>query len=147
MAKAVIVIIVIIGAVLFGLYVRETRPLATYEIQQRSIGSASLHVFVADTETKRTQGLMNITSLAQDTGMLFIFPDASPRKFWNKNTLLDLDLIWIADGRVVGISKLPAITQSGSIITVFSPGAISEVVEIPVGWVDAHGIKVGDKVE
>lgn len=146
----IVSIIIIIGAVgiaVFTAYVRETQPLASYEVKQLFIGGTSLRAYVADTEEKRTQGLMGVSELAADSGMLFIFPDTSPRKFWNKNTLLDLGLIWIADERVIGISKLPAITQSGNIITVSSPGAISDVVEVPVGWVDTHEIEVGDRVE
>jgi len=91
---------------------------------------------------------MGVTELVADVGMLFVFPDASPRTFWNKNTLIPLDLIWIASGRVVGVSSLPSITQSGNqIISLPSPNAVDWVLEVNAGWASARGIEAGKKVE
>ncbi|TSC78573.1 MAG: hypothetical protein G01um101429_749 [Parcubacteria group bacterium Gr01-1014_29] len=133
---------------MFTMYVRETNPLSMYQSKTLRIRETKLEVLIADTEEKRTKGLMNVTELADDTGMLFIFPNASQRTFWNKNTLIALDLIWITSGRVAGVSALPSITESGGqIVFVASPEAIDQIVEVPAGWVEAHGIKVGDRVE
>ena len=45
-------------------------------------------------------GLRNPNGLAfrPGTGMLFVFPDASPRSFWMKGMRFCLDIIWIEDG-------------------------------------------------
>lgn len=143
---SIVIIIGVVGGVVFTLYVRETQPLTAYETKTIRIGNAELEVFVADTTEKRTRGLMNISKLGADAGMIFIFPDASSRTFWNKNTLVSLDLIWIADGQVMGVSMLPAITQSGDIVYMSSPGAVNDVVEANAGWAAQHGIKAGDMV-
>ena len=144
---SIIIIVGIVGIVVFTMYVRETKPLSGYEIKTLQIGRAKLEVFIADTEEKRTRGLMGVTTLATDSGMLFTFPDSSLRTFWNKNTLVPLDLIWIADGRVVDISSLPSVTQSGNqIVTISSPEAVNWVVEVNAGWASAHGIQVEKEV-
>jgi|SRR3989344_779539 len=144
----IILILLVIGVVVFTAYMRETNPLSAYETKTLRIGETSLEVLVADTEEKRTKGLMNVTEFADDTGMLFIFPDASSRTFWNKNTLIPLDIIWIAGGRVAGVSSLPSITQSGNqIVSMPSPDAVDWVVEVNAGWALAHGIEVGVQVQ
>ncbi len=139
-----ILILVIAGFVVFSAYMREINPLNAYETKQIQINDANLEVLIADTEEKRTKGLMGVTELADGSGMLFIFPTVSARTFWNKNTLIPLDLIWIAGGRVVGVSSLPSITQSGNqIVSMPSPEAIDQVVEVNAGWAGAHGIQKG----
>jgi uncharacterized membrane protein (UPF0127 family) len=51
------------------------------------VGKTTLAVEIADTEPRRSQGLMFRKKLEPGHGMLFIFPDESPRGFWMKNTL------------------------------------------------------------
>lgn len=143
----IILVLVILGATLYTAYIMETQPLAGYETKIIRMGNSELEVLVADTEEKRTKGLMGVTKLTTDTGMLFIFPDSSPRTFWNKNTLIPLDLIWISNGNVVDISSLPSISQSNNqIISVPSSEAIDMVLEVNAGWVEAHGVEIGTAV-
>jgi len=144
---SIIIIVGVVGVVVFTMYVRETDPLSTYETKTIQMGNANLEVLIADSEEKRTNGLMGVTKLSTDTGMLFIFPDSSPRTFWNKNTLIPLDLIWISSGRVIGVSSLSSITQSGNhIISLPSPDAVDWVVEVNAGWVRARGVEIGTEV-
>lgn len=144
----IILILLILGSVLYVAYNMETKPLAGYDTKIIRVDNAELRVFVADTVEKRTQGLMNISEMEADTGMLFIFPDSALRTFWNKNTLIPLDLIWIAGGKVVGVSGLPSITQSNNqIVSIVSPEIIDTVLEVPAGWADTHGVDVGDTIK
>jgi uncharacterized membrane protein (UPF0127 family) len=62
-------------------------------------------------------------------GMIFTFPLATPQTFWNKNTLVDLDIYWMKGEMKVGQNQLPAITKSG-LTTISSPMAVDRVVEI-----------------
>lgn len=145
---SIVIVIGVVGIVLFAAYMRETNPLSVYETKTLQVGNAKLDVFVADTREKRTKGLMGVADLGPDAGMLFMFPNASPRTFWNKNTLIPLDLIWISSGRVIGVSSLPSIAESGNkIISLSSPSAADWVLEVNAGWVSAHGIEVGGRVE
>jgi uncharacterized protein len=152
MAKTIVILLLLIalfgvGVFLYGAYMNKTEPLAGYEMRTVRIGNTKVEAFVADTPEKRAQGLMEITRMDADTGMLFLFPNASPRTFWNKNTLMDLDLIWMLDKRVVGASRLPAITKSQEIVNIASPGPVHMVLEVPAGWVEEHAIQIGDFVE
>ena len=91
------------------------------------------------------RGLMERESLAEDRGMIFIFSDEKIRSFWMKNTLIPLDLIFMAaDGRVVDIKKDFLPCQSDPCETYSSAGPAKYVLEINAGQVDKNNIKPGD---
>ncbi len=57
------------------------------------------------TPEEQAQGLMFRESLPEKTGMLFLFGDGNVHRFWMKNTMIPLDMVWMdADGRVLFIS-------------------------------------------
>lgn len=87
-------------------------------------------LLVADTAEKQEKGLMFYRELDGVDGMVFVFPDKQTRSFWNKNTLMDLELLWIADDKLVGRSQLPSIEKSKEIVTVESPGPADKVIEL-----------------
>lgn len=69
-------------------------------------GSSIINAEIADSPDKWSTGLMNRQSLAENTGMLFVFPDSAPRSFWMKNTLIPLDIIFIDEkGTVINIEE------------------------------------------
>src|SRR5690606_18293913 len=65
-------------------------------------GGGKQHLFdveLALTPEEQMRGLMFREELADDGGMLFVFPDEQHRAFWMKNTLVPLDMVFIrADG-------------------------------------------------
>ena len=72
------------------------------------------------------------TSLPESSGMLFVFPEDADHSFWMKNTLIPLDMLFIArDGHIVGIHP-GAIPLSTSSISVGAPSAL--VLEVNGGW-------------
>lgn len=90
-------------------------------------------LLLADTETKWERGLMYVEKkedIEGKDGMIFQFSDSQTRMFWNKNTLSHLTLYWIQNGKIVGTSDLPSITESKNIVTVTSPSPVDTVIEI-----------------
>ena len=65
------------------------------------------HEFVVDvvnTDETRAKGLMFVENMPENKGMIFDFSHEKPLKFWMKNTLIPLDMIFFnAHGEVVHI--------------------------------------------
>jgi uncharacterized protein len=113
-------------------------------IESPSGRSSAVDVEVARTSAEQQQGLMFRQSLAPDAGMLFVFTVDGDHAFWMKNTLIPLDMIFIAaDASVVGVveSAEPQTTVPRS---VHAPSRY--VLEVNGGWSAAHQVKKGDRV-
>ena len=109
-----------------------------------SINGHELEVSLAEDEFKRNRGLMYVESMLPDHGMLFRWPDASPRSFWMKDTSLPLDIAFIAsDGSITNIEKM----QPFSLKSVLSTEPASCALEVNSGWFESHGVKPGDIVD
>jgi len=104
-----------------------------YKTINYSLQGMDHKLLVADTEQTWEKGLMfvkNRQDIGGLDGMIFQFPDTQMRTFWNKNTLSDLALYWIAKGKVLGTSDMPSITKTGVITTFTSPSPADIVIEI-----------------
>ncbi len=102
-------------------------------------------VEVADTPAKREMGLMYRTELADDRGMIFLFPNESQQSFWMKNTPRSLDIIFIGkDRKIVGIVEQ---ATPFSLDPRFVEGQSQFVFEINGGLSKRHGFKAGDSVQ
>lgn len=107
-------------------------------------GARRFRVRIADDPDERERGLMFVSVLPEDEGMLFDFGKPSPRAFWMKNTLIPLDIIFIgADGRIVNIARN---TTPYSLDPIPSAGPALGVLEIGGGLSAELGIKPGDRV-
>ena len=108
-------------------------------------GAVTVPVEIADTPDRRATGLMYRRDVAPDAGMLFLFAQASPQKFWMKNTPLPLDMIFIGPtAKIVGIvaDTKPFTTNP------LGPDEPSQyVLEVNAGFAAKHGLAVGDQVE
>jgi uncharacterized membrane protein (UPF0127 family) len=108
-------------------------------------GTVDVALEVADTPERQQRGLMYRNQLADGHGMLFVFDDDVDRTFWMKNTLIPLDMLFIAaDGVVVGIHP-DATPLSTASIAVGTPSRY--VLEVPGGWAARHGVAPGARVE
>jgi len=102
---------------------------------------------IADTPESQQQGLMNVPYLAKDRGMLFIFQDEQIRRFWMKNTLIPLDIIFINNKKqIVSISSnaQPAVGMPYEIFE--SQGPAQYVLEVTAGFTQDHQVKPGDQL-
>jgi uncharacterized protein len=112
------------------------------------VGHGASHQFtveIADTEATREYGLMFRKHLGDNEGMLFDFKSPQPVAFWMKNTLIPLDMLFIAaNGQVVSIAR-NATPMSETPIP--SGAAILGVLEIRGGRAAEIGVAPGDQVQ
>jgi uncharacterized membrane protein (UPF0127 family) len=107
-------------------------------------GEVEFLVEIADTAGKRQMGLQYRQNLADDRGMIFLFPTESVQTFWMKNTPISLDMIFInRDRKIVGIVER-AVPFSLDSRSVTEPSQF--VLEINGGLAQRHGIQIGDAV-
>jgi uncharacterized protein len=113
-------------------------------ISTKSGKERAVRVEIAGTPVKREMGLQYRNELADDQGMLFLFPREEVLAFWMRNTPIPLDMIFIgSDMKIVGIVH-EAVPFS---LTARSVGAPSRfVLEIKGGLAKQGGIEAGDTV-
>lgn len=113
------------------------------------LGEHLLTVEVVNTPGSITKGLSGRPKLTPD-GMLFVFPFAQHTTFWMPAMQFDLDIIWIKDGRVVGLEQaVPRPSPETSLQDLPrypSPGAVELVLELAAGRAKELGITVGTLV-
>lgn len=111
-------------------------------------GQINFEIEVADTDKKRRKGLMYREKLAENSGMLFVFPKSDIRSFWMKNTLIKLDMVFISkDLQVVYIAHSAPPCREMPCPGYSSIYPVRYVVELNGGACYRRGIKTGDKVE
>ena len=107
-------------------------------------GKHDFNIEVARTPDQHRQGLMFRQKLAPDAGMLFIYESEQPVSMWMSNTLIPLDMLFIAaDGKVVRVAER-AVPRSEEIISSGRPVLL--VLEVNGGIASKLGIKPGDRV-
>ncbi|MEL6278681.1 MAG: DUF192 domain-containing protein [Pseudomonadota bacterium] len=115
------------------------------EIVTIETAAGEIHVFaaeIADDADERAKGLMFRQDLGVDEGMLFIYERPGRVGFWMRNTLIPLDMIFVAPGgRIVHIHEnaIP-----GDETGISSQGVVRSVLEIRGGLSRRLGLAVGD---
>lgn len=104
----------------------------------------SFDVAIADTETERNTGLMDVRVLPDHQGMLFIFEESKPLTFWMANTPLSLDMLFVnEDMKIVRIHRA---TQPFSEERYGSDLPARYVLELIAGTAVNFDIQEGDSV-
>lgn len=101
-------------------------------------------VEVARTPEEQARGLMERQSLDPNRGMIFPYQPPQPVAFWMKNTLIPLDMIFIAPGGII-LRIEQAVPLS--LEPVGSGEAVEAVLEINAGRSAELGIAAGDRVD
>ena len=110
---------------------------------------ASLQIQVVDSYETRERGLMCITDLPRDAGMIFVFPVAGRLDFWMKDTRIPLDMIWVAsDGSVTSVAANVPRTRPDAPDTEIArrSGEGRYVIELATGEAARAGIRRGTKL-
>ncbi len=109
------------------------------------IGSSTIQVKLAMTPESQAKGLGGVSTIAPDEGMLFVFTPAYHDSFWNKEMRIPFDLLWIADGNVIGLEENVR-EEAAGIRYLDAPAPVDYVLEVQGGWALRHGVKKGDSV-
>lgn len=108
-----------------------------------TLGSQTLSVAVANTNSLRNQGLSNSKNFANGQGMLFVFDSPNVPSFWMKDMNYPIDIIWInQDKKIVGAEED---VEPDTYPKTFSPKEpVMYALEVPVGFYYVGGFHVGD---
>ena len=119
-------------------------PWSEVEVE-RSSGTLTVGVLVANTNVRRTRGMMYRSGLPEQSGMIFIWEETRARtsSFWNPNVPIDLDVAWLdSDGSIMEFTVLIA----GDSTNRRPAEPYFFVMEMPRGRFAALGIEPGDRV-
>jgi uncharacterized protein len=107
-------------------------------------------VEIADNITTQAQGLSNRESLGENQGMLFVYDEAKIHRFWMKDMLIPLDIIWISGNKVVDMNQKAQVEEgvADRDLIFYSPSEPADkVLELNAGWAERNGLNVGDTLE
>lgn len=123
------------------------RARATAEIV---VGETPLKVELALSSDEQQLGLGYRNGLEPGTGMLFVFQEPSERVFWMRGMRFCLDIIWIANGEIVGAAENacpdPEGTEDADRVRFGSGEPVTHVLEMPGGWMSDNGYGPGTPV-
>ena len=104
----------------------------------------SVSVAVARNSAERKQGLAGCSVVPENVGLYFPYETAQPATFWMKGMLIPIDIIWIANGKVIGIEhNVPPpknLVDTSNLPQYHSPEPVDAVLEMAAGNAKALGI-------
>lgn len=119
--------------------------------QRVTIAGERFELDLALNDAQRTRGLMGVEHLDPNEGMLFVFPDLQPRRFWMKDCLIQIDVIFLDDrGRIVRMHTMdpPAPgTRDSDLRTYPSVYPARFAIELAGGRAEALGLSAGDQID
>ena len=114
--------------------------------QTVTINNRTFQVDIANTDQLRTKGLSARERLEQNRGMLFLFPTKAYHSFWMKDMRFPIDIVWIADDRVIRVLENVPLPQ-GRILETYTPTQpVDKVLEIAAGEASRAGITINSIV-
>ncbi len=132
------------------LFIIVALPISAVSLENKSVSISTKNktiivaAEVADTPASMKHGLMDREHLAEDSGMLFDFPQTQVVKMWMKNTKIPLDMLFVSENGEIKYIKRLAKPQSLEIISSKVP--VRYVLEVNAGFADRHGIAEGDRM-
>ncbi len=121
---------------------------ATAEI---TVGNIPMTVELALSPNEQSLGLGYRNGLEPGTGMLFAFEDPAERSFWMRGMRFCLDIVWIANGEIIGAAENacpdPEGTDDSDRERYLSGEPVTHVLEVPAGWLAEHGFGPGTPVQ
>ncbi len=118
--------------------------------QSLKLGDQLLQVELASTPAQRRQGLMFREHLADNQGMLFVYSDSKPRRFWMKNTLIPLSVgLFDENRRLMEVFHMdpPDPKSQNNLPITTSQHLARYALEVRQGWFEDQGIALGEVFE
>lgn len=122
-------------------------------LQQRTViapyrvGTSTLNVEITQTARDRERGLSGRDTIGRADGVLFVFPERDRHGIWMKDMRFDIDIMWVAEGKIVDIAPRVPYAQTTQELPVYYPRLEADwVIEIPAGTAEREGWKIGDLV-
>ncbi len=113
-------------------------------IVSQVIGGRDIPVEIARTPEQLSRGLMYRKELAPGTGMLFVYRPPRTVGMWMKNTLISLDMLFMAPSGTIIFIKQNTTPLSEELIQ--PPLRVAYVLELPAGTVAARKIDLGHRL-
>jgi len=112
-----------------------------------NIGKAAIAAEVVKDTDAINKGLSGRDSLAPESGMLFIFPKPKKYRFWMRGMRFPIDIIWIRDDTVIGVTANIAPEFNASNPRFFyAPQKANYVLEVAAGFAAGNNISAGTRV-
>jgi uncharacterized protein len=87
-------------------------------------------------------------NLPEKTGMMFLFPERGVHRFWMKNTMIPLDMIWMdPDGNVLFVSADTPPCKADPCPTYGPETSAASVLEIAGGKATKEKVVVGSVIQ
>ncbi|WP_309382285.1 DUF192 domain-containing protein [Cerasicoccus frondis] len=110
-----------------------------------TLGNEKIRVQLAILPSEQAEGLMYRQKLAENDGMLFIFPSAGQRSFWMKNVDIPLDVGYIrTDGVLREVYPMYPHVEKG---VKSDSDEIQYVLEMNQGWYKNHKVYPGVQLD
>ncbi|KKU34208.1 MAG: hypothetical protein UX57_C0001G0005 [Candidatus Uhrbacteria bacterium GW2011_GWE2_46_68] len=138
----VLCFVFLIGVV-FGLSLGETRTSGIVLCPD----GFSISVLIADEHHEQVQGLSGTSVLEENEGVLFLYKEAGYPVHWMKDMFISIDLLWLLDGEIVFMVENAPIPSGGEIAHYRPEALANQVLEVPAGFVQKHGLSVGDHLD
>lgn len=112
----------------------------SFPVMELSMGIHRIEAEVAATQELRMQGLMFRQNMADNHGMLFVFPDAQRHCMWMRNTLLPLSVAFLDEqGHIINVEDMQPRTENNHCAAKPARYAL----EMNLGWFKRKGMTAG----
>lgn len=119
-------------------------PETALRVERQDGETFDFTVEVAKTQEEIFRGLMFRKEMPERHGMIFILPEEKEARFWMKNTLIPLDMVFIGSDGV--IKHIHTMAQPLDQTQISSLAPVKAVLELNGGETQTLGILPGDAV-
>lgn len=113
-------------------------------IVELKLGEATVRAEIARSQQEQQVGLMHVTRLGDNDGMIFIKNPPSEVAFWMRNTLIPLTIAYVNKDGI--IRELHDMKPRDETSVPSQSNDIAFVLEMNKHWFKMNGVRVGDQI-